>query len=1089
MTMQKEVLFSLTDVRLTGGPLKAQQEQNRQYLLRLEPDRLLSRFRSEAGLEPKARPYGGWESEGTHDLAGHILAFYLSGASMMYEATGDEELKRRILYIANELETVQKANGCGYALAFKDGKKCFREMVRGNKVTDCYVLENFGGSIENGTVKIASYNVADSMLCYGLNDSNINVALHQTKDENTQPVQDSTHNIVQKVVSKRCYGKLQGDITGYTNENNVSAHKYVGGICQNCGQANPEYKEMVDGAYELTDGKDLNWFITLVNQGQTKANAQLTADIDYTKFIERFNRFDGTLDGHDHTLTLALKCNSGSDGALIGDLYGTVKNIVVAGSIDTNYKYAAGVVRDNRGGTIERVVVKVDFTLGLPGDNTAGGIVAVNQSGTIRQCVFAGSMTGPTAENCGGIVGWCNSGTISQCANIARWNIKMTRGSNAIARNGESNINVHPNPKTEYTSVINGHFEPIYTFNKVALGLYRAWVATGDELVGRVFLNLSDWFGTEFLDKLSDEDKDKILDCEHGSLPESFADAYRMTGDEKYLRWARRLCQNRMLIPLSKGDRRKLDFHHANNEIPKFTAAERVYRLTGEEWLHNAAVNAMEAFMCDYAFANGGNAYDEHLFPPNAFEEKFQRLAGPESGGSINMLRLTEALFETDPSARRMDFYERVLFNHILSTHDPFKGLTVYHTPTKWAASRTYSREFDAMWCCTGTGFEAPGKYAQMVFSQTADNSTVRVNLFAPATLDWKERGVRLHQETAFPYGETSCVKFDAVGKNAKFAVCIRCPSWADERFSVYVNGAKAGNCSNGYVTIVRKWKAGDRIDIEFPMALRAEPLPGSKKYAAFFYGPTLLVGNLGTEGLSRHDYIPPLSAGDGTPSFIWSNRFGADIPMATIPREALTRPEDYLEPTALSPLTFRMRGTEILMVPMFALHYSRYGMYWRLMSEDESRDYESVCAEDSKYGRRAVDYVVPGDRESEEVHRLDGKDHHEGEIIYGRTYGWRGTQRGGFFTYRLSVGEEDEPLVLVARYRVCETGPHQFDVQVDGRTIFTEELKDNGKRGFFYREMPIPKELTAGKKHVAVKFAAKPDNIAGGLFGLWLVH
>ena len=59
----------------------------------------------------------------------------------------------------------------------------------------------------------------------------------------------------------------------------------------------------------------------------------------------------------------------------------------------------------------------------------------------------------------------------------------------------------------------------------------------------------------------------------------------------------------------------------------------------------------------------------------------------------------------------------------------------------------------------------------------------------------------------------------------------------------------------------------------------------------------------------------------------------------------------------------------------------------------------------------------------------------------------------------------------------------------VDGRTIFTEDLKDNGRRGFFYREMPIPQVLTSVKKDIEVTFAAKPDNIAGGLFGLWLVR
>ncbi len=38
-------LFPLSDVRLLEGPLQRQQELNRQYLLRLNPDLLLSWFR------------------------------------------------------------------------------------------------------------------------------------------------------------------------------------------------------------------------------------------------------------------------------------------------------------------------------------------------------------------------------------------------------------------------------------------------------------------------------------------------------------------------------------------------------------------------------------------------------------------------------------------------------------------------------------------------------------------------------------------------------------------------------------------------------------------------------------------------------------------------------------------------------------------------------------------------------------------------------------------------------------------------------------------------------------------------------------
>ena len=83
--------------------------------------------------------------------------------------------------------------------------------------------------------------------------------------------------------------------------------------------------------------------------------------------------------------------------------------------------------------------------------------------------------------------------------------------------------------------------------------------------------------------------------------------------------------------------------------------------------------------------------------------------------------------------------------------------------------------------------------------------------------------------------------------------------------------------------------------------------------------------------------------------------------------------------------------------------------------------------------------------------------------------------------------GKGDGPLTLVARYRMW-SGPRRFNVQVEGRTIFTEDLKDDAKHRFFYREMPIPPELTAGKSEIEVRFATTPGNIAGGLFGLWLV-
>src|SRR5262245_33570446 len=99
----------LSEVRLTGGPLKHAQDLNAEYLLKLEPDRMLAYYRKRAGLEPKAQGYGGWDGDG-RNLTGHIAGHYLSAVSLMYAATGDVRFKRRADYIVSELKVVQDKN-------------------------------------------------------------------------------------------------------------------------------------------------------------------------------------------------------------------------------------------------------------------------------------------------------------------------------------------------------------------------------------------------------------------------------------------------------------------------------------------------------------------------------------------------------------------------------------------------------------------------------------------------------------------------------------------------------------------------------------------------------------------------------------------------------------------------------------------------------------------------------------------------------------------------------------------------------------------------------------------------------------------
>ena len=120
--------FQPSQVRLLPGLFRDAMERDKAYLLSLEPDRLLAWFRKEAGLEPKAQVYGGWESM---SIAGHSLGHYLSACSLLYANEKDQQLLERVEYIVDELALCQEKNGNGYVAAIPNGKKVFEEISRG----------------------------------------------------------------------------------------------------------------------------------------------------------------------------------------------------------------------------------------------------------------------------------------------------------------------------------------------------------------------------------------------------------------------------------------------------------------------------------------------------------------------------------------------------------------------------------------------------------------------------------------------------------------------------------------------------------------------------------------------------------------------------------------------------------------------------------------------------------------------------------------------------------------------------------------------------------------------------------------------
>ena len=129
--------FDLPAVRLLPGPFATARDLDARYLLSLDPDRLLHNFRVNAGLEPKAPVYGGWESQQPWvDIRcqGHTLGHYLSACSMMAASTGEPRFHERVTRIVNELGECQRAKGDGLICAFPDGSAQLENALRGQPI-------------------------------------------------------------------------------------------------------------------------------------------------------------------------------------------------------------------------------------------------------------------------------------------------------------------------------------------------------------------------------------------------------------------------------------------------------------------------------------------------------------------------------------------------------------------------------------------------------------------------------------------------------------------------------------------------------------------------------------------------------------------------------------------------------------------------------------------------------------------------------------------------------------------------------------------------------------------------------------------
>jgi hypothetical protein len=432
------------------------------------------------------------------------------------------------------------------------------------------------------------------------------------------------------------------------------------------------------------------------------------------------------------------------------------------------------------------------------------------------------------------------------------------------------------------------------------------------------------------------------------------------------------------------------------------------------------------------------------------------------------MLKLTRHLFTWNPRAEYADYYERALYNHILASQNPDDGMVCYFMPLKSGARKTYSTAHDSFWCCVGTGMENHAKYGEGIYFH--DNSGLWVNLFIPSELRWAEKGLTLVQETTYPEGDRVSLAFKT-DKPVQLALRLRYPSWATKGISVQVNGTKQNISSSpgSFIELNRTWRSGDTVTLTVPFSLRLEALPDNPQRVAVMYGPLVLAGELGP---------------DDDPAAKWSIYTPVLITENKPPAEWLKSDGQFA--------TFRLAGVgkprDVTLYPYYRMHHKRYAVYWDIFSSEQwltrESDYKAELASERALEAITVDVAQPGEMQPERDHNMQGE-----RTITGEHQGrkWRHASNG-WFSFDLKV-MPDKALALICSYWGGETGPRTFDILVDGVLVATQSLQNDKPGSFFDVTYPIPEDLTRGKQKITVRFQARPDNTAGGLYGLRLVQ
>lgn len=751
------------------------------------PDRVLSIFRANAGLDTKgAQPVGSWEN-GTGYLRGHYAGHFMSMLAQAYAGTGDPIFKQKLDYIVKSLAE------CQDALAAAAKRPTPREPGR------------FGGALKlsGSPIGLAEHVSLPANVMSGLRDFTIALWINPSQYD------------PQRLSDPRA-GQNQAPLTN-------------GSAIFDFGSPNPQYGEPALTRMYMTVRASNETPVPRFAITTTGASGEQHLDAPAALPVDKWTHIAITRSGTTATLYIdgqpvATNANMTLSPADLGETTGNWLGRCQFPQRNVSYLNA----QLDEFQIFDRALTQDDvrsLTTSATGTTKGGNVVwyrfdeqdgtrATDSSGKGRHGVVVAPTDGRRHP------GFLSAYPETQFMRLEEF---ATYGGNQ------------------------GIWAPYYTLHKILAGLLDAYNLTGNKQALDVASKIGDWAHSR-LSKLRPEQFDRMWNMyiagEYGGANDAFASLHAIKRKPEYLTVSRYFDNRNVKDPTVAGND-ILDGRHANQHIPQFIGYLRVFEESNEAAYHTAAKNFWDMVVPHRVYAHGGVGVGEILRKRDAIagslysEPKNKDHA--ESCVVYNMLKLSRNLFFHDPDPKYMNYYEQGLFNQILASRRDTDSVTspevTYFVPVRPGEHRSYG---NVGTCCGGTGMENHTKYQDSIYFRSADDQTLYVNLYIPSTLEWREKGFTIEQATRYPVEGASTL---TVKGNGKLAVMLRVPTWVRRGYTVSVNGApqQITATPGRYVAIDRQWRTGDRIEISMPMSFRAEATIDDPAVQSIYYGPTLM--------------------------------------------------------------------------------------------------------------------------------------------------------------------------------------------------------------------------------------------------------